>query len=113
MSFGCIGRMIILCFVGGSFSIQFLVFGINNWDLTTLSNFPTRRKLTSPGSKGYSSWTRATDGLKINLYGVDAFYVEAWYDPEFNCIVKFRAFRSVDALAPYLDLIELEFYPSY
>ena len=52
--------------------------------------------------------SRDTDGLKINLYGVDDFYVEVWYNPELNYIQKISAFRSVDCLEPYLDLIELE-----
>jgi len=46
-------------------------------------------------------------GRKINLYHTGKFYVEVYYNPKANAIVKFRAFKSTRCLEPYLESIEI------
>ena len=43
----------------------------------------------------------------INLYHVDKFFVEVWYNPDTNCIDTVKSFKSKNCLKPYLDNIEL------
>ena len=43
----------------------------------------------------------------INLYGIDDFYVEVYYNQELNCIEDIRSFRSVGCLEDYLDKMNL------
>ncbi|MBW6491893.1 MAG: hypothetical protein K0B15_11945 [Lentimicrobium sp.] len=50
---------------------------------------------------------RFEEGFDINLYSLFDFYVEAWYNPEANEIEKFRTFKSLNPLEPYLDRIKL------
>ena len=45
----------------------------------------------------------------INLYHVDKFFVEVWYNPEVICIDKIRSFKNRKCLEPYLDKINLPF----
>jgi hypothetical protein len=40
--------------------------------------------------------------LKVQLYRLGNFYVELYYDPEANAIIKYRSFKSASLLAPYL-----------
>lgn len=44
---------------------------------------------------------------EILLYQVDSFYVEVYYNGEYNRIKKFRSFSSTDELIPYLEQIDL------
>jgi hypothetical protein len=41
------------------------------------------------------------------LYQVNSFYVEVYYNKEYNPIKKFRSFSSTDELNPYLEQIDL------
>lgn len=50
---------------------------------------------------------RKEDKYQINLYSLFDFYVEVWYDSMMNSIKKFRTFKAVDVLEPYLDRINL------
>ena len=68
---------------------------------------PEQDKADITWDQGTFLMSRNTDDLKINLNGLDDFYVDVWYKPELNYIQKISAIRSVDALAPYLDLIEM------
>ena len=43
----------------------------------------------------------------VNLYGLDDFYVEVFYNQELNCIEDIRSFQSVGCLEPYFDSILL------
>lgn len=45
----------------------------------------------------------------INLYSVDKFFVEVYYNPEEICINKIRSSKSRNCLEPYLDRIEIDF----
>ena len=68
---------------------------------------PEQDKADITWDQGTFLMSRNTDDLKINLNGLDDFYVDVWYSLELNSIQKIPAIRSVDALAPYLDLIEM------
>ncbi|PAW92276.1 hypothetical protein CKK33_01720 [Mucilaginibacter sp. MD40] len=50
---------------------------------------------------------REENDLKVQLYSVSCFYVEVYYDPVANKILRFRAFSSRDLLTPYLAQIKL------
>lgn len=50
---------------------------------------------------------REDEEYKIQLYQIDAFYVEVFYHEEHNVIKRYRAFSSLDQLGPYLDQIEI------
>jgi len=47
---------------------------------------------------------RDEDGLKVQLYRLDGFYVEVYYDPQGNKITRYRSFKSSGQLAPYVKL---------
>jgi hypothetical protein len=51
--------------------------------------------------------TRRQGPYLLNLYAIDAFWVEVRYHPGQNQITGCRAFRSIDALEPYLCLFTL------
>jgi len=58
--------------------------------------------------KGEAVWKgtfladRQEQGLAVQLYRLDAFYVEVYYDSGSNQIVRFRSFSSANQLASYL-----------
>lgn len=43
----------------------------------------------------------------LNLYAIDRFFVEIRYNPNQNQITHCRSFCSIDALEPYLFLVNL------
>ena len=45
----------------------------------------------------------------INLYHVNKFYVEVWYNPEEVKINNIRRFKSKSSLEPYLDIIQINY----
>jgi hypothetical protein len=47
---------------------------------------------------------RDEGGLKVQLYRLDSFYVEVFYDPIGNKITGCRSFKSPGQLAPYVKL---------
>lgn len=47
---------------------------------------------------------RDQDGLKVQLYRLDSFYVEVFYDLKGNKITRYRSFKSPGQLAPYVKL---------
>ena len=47
---------------------------------------------------------RDEEGLKVQLYRLDSFYVEVFYDPVGNEIMRYRSFKSPGQLAPYVKL---------
>ncbi|MES2275933.1 MAG: hypothetical protein V4592_07920 [Bacteroidota bacterium] len=49
---------------------------------------------------------REENGLMVQLYAVGNFYVEVYYDPPANKILKFHSFTSKDFLVPYLAHIK-------
>ena len=58
-------------------------------------------------------WALISDGLHLiirnqNLYALWSFYVEVFYDPKKNKMTKFRTFKSLSPLEPYLDQVELD-----
>ena len=42
--------------------------------------------------------------LKVQLYRLDTFYVEVFYDAKSNSIIRYLSFKSAGQLAPYLNL---------
>jgi len=60
--------------------------------------------------KGTFLADREENGLAVQLYAVDSFYVELFYDPQANRVLRFRAFRSKNQLVPYLALIRLNLH---
>ena len=49
---------------------------------------------------------REENGLAVQLYSLPAFYVEVFYDPLANKILRFQAFTSKNFLTPYLAHIK-------
>ena len=52
--------------------------------------------------------TRIENGMNVILYQVDSFYVEIFYHPTTNVILRHRSFSCTNELSPYLDTINLE-----
>ena len=55
----------------------------------------------------YLTW-RSNETGKVNLYALEDFYVEVYYNQEHNCIEDIRSFKSVGCLEPYLYSIDLD-----
>lgn len=51
---------------------------------------------------------RHETSFAINLYHVDKFFIEVWYNPEEVKINKIRSFKSKNCLEPYLDEITFD-----
>ena len=77
----------------------------------------TRCKRASVGLKDNAQYTwdngiylvnRRESHFVINLFHVDKFYVEVWFNPEEVCINKIGSFKSERCLEPYLDEIDIE-----
>ncbi|MDB5141071.1 MAG: hypothetical protein JWR12_2987 [Mucilaginibacter sp.] len=51
---------------------------------------------------------REDNGLKVQLYSLNDFFVEVFYDPVANKILRFRAFKSYELLQPYLAHIKFD-----
>ena len=49
---------------------------------------------------------RVAGGLAIQLYSLGSFYVEVFYDPQANNIMRFEAFTTSSSLVPYLAQIK-------
>ena len=47
---------------------------------------------------------RIENGMQIQLYNLGAFYVEVYYNNLTNEITRYRAFKSLAQLAPYIRL---------
>ena len=50
---------------------------------------------------------RLSQGAKVLLYQIDAFYVEVYYVTSLNKIDKMRSFSSTNLLKPYLEEIDI------
>ena len=53
---------------------------------------------------------REENGLMVQLYTVDDFYIEVFYDPLANKILSFRSFTSRHLLVPYLAHIKFNLH---
>ena len=53
---------------------------------------------------------REENGIIVQLYAVDNFYVELFYDPIANKILSFRSFTSKHLLTPYLAHIKFNIH---
>ena len=49
---------------------------------------------------------REENGLFVQLYSLHNFYIERWYDPAANRILKLQAFDGTARLAPYIAPIK-------
>ena len=77
-------------------------------DLYEYNLLPFKHKAQFVWNNGNFLTNRADDyGRKINLYHAEKFFVEVYYNPKANAIVKFRAFKSNRCLEPYLESIEI------
>jgi hypothetical protein len=56
-------------------------------------------------SEGVYVDDRDDSGLKVQLYRLDNFYVEVYYDPKENKITRYRSFKSSGQLAPYVKIL--------
>jgi hypothetical protein len=56
----------------------------------------------------YLELTRSTPQLNIELYAVNDFYVEVYFEKETEDPLFLRAFYSIYELEPYLHLIEID-----
>ena len=50
---------------------------------------------------------RNIEGHGINLYSLNDYYVEIWYDQGTNKTIKIRSFKSTNPLDPYLEEITM------
>lgn len=63
----------------------------------------------SENEKADTAWTGAYLGNRteedhiVQLYSLPDFYVEVYYSPGTNAITRFRAFKQLRLLAPYLE----------
>ena len=51
--------------------------------------------------------TRPYYNGKVNLYGIEDFYVEVYYNCALQCIEEICCFKCVEYLDAYLDIIDL------
>jgi hypothetical protein len=56
----------------------------------------------------YTELIRQTPQLSIELYALNDFYVEIYFDKISEDPVCIKAFNSINELEPYLSLIEIE-----
>lgn len=68
---------------------------------------PDNEKADTVWEYGVFLLNRVVEGNAINLYSLNDFYVEIWYDQPNNKIIKIRSFKSTNPLDPYLDDISL------
>jgi len=59
-------------------------------------------------SHGTSLATRKESGYIIDLYSLDAFFVEMWYDSKSREIENIHSFKRVKNLDIYLESISIE-----
>ena len=57
--------------------------------------------------KGVHIGDRQDEEHIIVLYQIDSFYVEVYYNQEYNVIRRFRSFSDTDQLEPYAIQIEI------
>jgi hypothetical protein len=57
--------------------------------------------------KGVHLGERFNGEHNILLYQMDGFYVEVFYHPDCNAIVRIRSFKSTGQLLPYLDQMDV------
>jgi len=74
------------------------------YDFTVLSQDKKAKMVWNQGV--YLCMRPYKNGL-VNLYGIDDFYVEVFYDEAENHIEEIRSFQAVACLEPYLDRIEI------
>ncbi|MFM8950291.1 MAG: hypothetical protein ACKOKB_05870 [Bacteroidota bacterium] len=48
------------------------------------------------------------DTHRVNLFHLNDYYIELWYNTTSNQIDKIFAFRSIELLEPFLKYIELD-----
>jgi hypothetical protein len=76
-------------------------------DLYEFIQLPEKDKATTTWYYATYLMSRVFEGLTISLYQLDDFFIEVYCDPELNYIQKISAFKSIECLDPYLDLIDL------
>ncbi|MFN5324164.1 MAG: hypothetical protein ACK5C5_04525 [Bacteroidota bacterium] len=71
--------------------------------------------LLSNDEKSWHLWHGAeflmayrTDSHRVNLFHLNNYYIELWYNTTENRIDKIFAFRSLELLDPFLRYIELD-----
>ncbi len=65
---------------------------------------PTKERATILWEEGVClDLFRVEAGFKIILYALFSFYVEVWYDKDYNRIIKLRTFSSTGPLDAYFN----------
>jgi hypothetical protein len=77
-------------------------------DIFEFNLMPTNDQAAYTWEFGTYLASRSWKNHSINLYHVDKFFVEVWYDPGMNHVDKIRSFKSRNCLEPYLESIFLE-----
>ncbi|MDB5243229.1 MAG: hypothetical protein JWP57_3854 [Spirosoma sp.] len=75
--------------------------------LSEFNKLPDEAQLNAVWEQSNFVVTRRQGPYLLNLYAIDAFYVEIRCHPGQNQITGGRAFGSINALDPYLALITL------
>jgi len=78
---------------------------MDNYEFNLL---PTNDQAAYTWENGTYLTARHWRELTINLYHVDKFFVEVWYNHKLNQVDKIRSFKSRNCLEPYLENIFLE-----
>lgn len=78
------------------------------WAMLTLYDFNglTANEKANAVWQGTFLADREENGLTVQLYSVSSFYVEVFYDPLANKILRFRSFTTKHLLVPYLAHIK-------
>ncbi|MEI9911745.1 MAG: hypothetical protein WDO71_20110 [Bacteroidota bacterium] len=59
--------------------------------------------------KGVHIGERFDEEHNILLYQIDGFYLEAYYHREYNVLMRFRTFSSLEQLTPYLEKLNINY----
>ncbi len=69
----------------------------------------------SQDEKAWYLWHGATflhvyenSAHRVNLFYLNNYYIELWYNMQGNKVDNIRAFTSIDLLDPFLDTIQIE-----
>ena len=76
--------------------------------LQQFANFNSLQQMNTLYNKGVYLGKRRYNNRVIFLYQIDSFYIEVFFNPERNKVVKLRSFSSTNLLSPYLDQMSIK-----